>query len=73
MKLVGAAAPLEVDGSARVLLPASQRAAAGIERRAVLLGMGTRLELWSEQAHLAKVRETILEDQVTPEMAGLRL
>lgn len=73
MKLVGAAAPLEVDGAGRILLPASQRAAAGIERRAVLLGMGARLELWSEQAHLAKVRETILEDQVTPEMAGLRL
>jgi MraZ protein len=73
MKLVGAAALLEVDGAGRVLLPASQRAAAGIERRAVLLGMGARFELWSEQAHLAKVRETIVEDQVTPEMAGLRL
>lgn len=73
MKLVGAAAPMDVDGNGRILLPASQRAAAAIERRAVLLGMGARFELWSEQAHLAKVRETILEDQVTPEMAGLRL
>ena len=73
MKLVGAAANLEVDGSGRVLLPASQRTAAGIERKAVLLGMGGRFELWSEQAHLAKVRETIGEDQVTPEMASLRL
>jgi MraZ protein len=73
MKLVGAAAPLEVDGNGRVLLPASQRAAAGIERRAVLLGMGVRFELWSEQAHLAKVRETIQESQLTPEMAELRL
>jgi MraZ protein len=73
MKLVGAAAPLDVDGNGRVLLPASQRSAAGIERRAVLLGMGSRFELWSEKAHLAKVRETIVEEQVTPEMAGLRL
>lgn len=73
MKLVGAASPLDVDGNGRVLLPASQRTAAGIERKTVLLGMGTRLELWSETAHLAKVRETIVEEQITPEMAGLRL
>ena len=73
MKLVGAASPLDVDGNGRVLLPASQRTAAGIERKAVLLGMGTRFELWSETAHLAKVRETIGEDQITPEMTGLRL
>lgn len=73
MKLVGAASPLDVDGNGRVLLPASQRTAAGIERKAVLLGMGTRFELWSETAHLAKVRETIGEEQITPEMTGLRL
>ncbi len=73
MKLVGAAAPLEVDGAGRILLPGSQRAAAGLEKKAVLLGMGTRLELWSEQAHLAKIRETIAEDQLTPEMQVLKL
>jgi MraZ protein len=73
LKLVGAATPLDVDGNARVLLPASQRAAAGIEKRAVLLGMGRKFELWSEEAHQAKVRETIREDQVTADMRGLRL
>lgn len=73
MKLVGAAAPLDVDGAGRVLLPQSQRQAAGLEKKAVLLGMGQRLELWSEQAHLAKIRETIAESQVTPEMHELKL
>jgi MraZ protein len=73
MKLVGAAAPLELDSAARVLVPQSQRSAAGIEKKAVLLGMGQRLELWSEQAHLAKIRETIAEAQVTTEMHELRL
>ncbi len=73
MKLVGAAAPLEPDGNHRVLLPASQRAAAGIEKRAVLLGMGNKFELWSEQAHLAKIRETIGEDQISEDMANLKL
>jgi len=73
MKLVGAAAIVEPDGAARVLLPASQRAAAGIEKKAVLLGMGNKFELWSEQAHLAKIRQTIGEDEISDDMAELRL
>ncbi|HEX7370443.1 MAG TPA: division/cell wall cluster transcriptional repressor MraZ [Rhodanobacteraceae bacterium] len=72
-KLVGAAAHMELDGASRVLLPASQRTATGIERKAVLLGMGNKFELWSEQAHLAKIHQTIDEDDVSEEMAGLRL
>lgn len=73
MKLVGAAAHLEPDSAGRVLLPASQRAAAGIEKRAVLLGMGGKFELWSEQAHLAKIRQTIGEGDISEDMAELRL
>ncbi|MBD8873447.1 division/cell wall cluster transcriptional repressor MraZ [Rhodanobacter sp. DHB23] len=73
MKLVGAATVLEPDGAARILLPASQRSAAGIEKKAVLLGMGNKFELWSEQAHLAKIRQTIGEDDITDDMAALQL
>ena len=73
MKLVGAAAIVEPDGAARVLLPASQRATTGIEKKAVLLGMGNKFELWSEQAHLAKIRQVIGEDDITEHMADLRL
>jgi len=73
MKLVGAATVVEPDGAARILLPSSQRAAAGIEKKAVLLGMGNKFELWSEQGHLAKIRQTIGEDDITEHMANLRL
>ena len=73
LKLVGAAAMVEPDGNARLLVPASQRAAAGIEKRAVLLGMGNKFELWGEQAHLAKIRETIGEEQITEDMLELKL
>lgn len=73
MKLVGAAAHVEPDGNGRISVPASQRSAAGLEKRAVLLGMGDRFELWSEQAHLEKIRETIAEDQITEEMLDLKL
>jgi len=73
MKLVGAAAVVEPDGAARILLPASQRATTGIEKKAVLLGMGNKFEIWSEQAHLAKIRQSIGEDQISDEMAELQL
>ncbi len=73
MKLVGAAAMVEPDGAARILLPASQRATTGIEKKAVLLGMGDKFELWSEQEHLKKIRQTIGESEITQAMAELRL
>jgi MraZ protein len=73
LKLVGAAATVELDGNARVLVPASQRNAAGIEKKAVLLGMNAKFELWSEQAHLAKIRQSIGEHELSDEMLGLKL
>jgi MraZ protein len=73
LKLVGAATPVEPDGSGRLLLPTSHRNAAGIEKKAVLLGMGNKFELWSEQAHLAQIRQTIVEDDLSDAMLDLRL
>lgn len=73
LKLVGAATPVEPDGSGRVLLPPSHRNAAGIEKKAVLLGMGNKFEVWSEQAHLAQIRQTIGENEVSDDMLDLRL
>lgn len=73
LKLVGAATPVEPDGNGRILLPTSHRNATAIEKKAVLLGMGRKFELWSEQAHLAQIRQTIAEDEISEEMLGLQL
>ncbi|MBZ0221858.1 MAG: division/cell wall cluster transcriptional repressor MraZ [Dokdonella sp.] len=73
MKLIGAAAHVEPDANGRIPLQASQRSASGIDKRAVLLGMGEKFELWSEQAHQAKIRQTIGEDEITEDMADLKL
>ena len=73
LKLVGSATIVEPDGNGRVTLPASHRNAAGIEKKAVLLGMGGKFELWSEQAHLAQIRQTIGEDEISEDMLDLRL
>ena len=73
LKLVGAATVVEPDGSGRVLLPQSHRNTAGIGKKAVLLGMGNKFELWSEQAHLTQIQSTIGEDEVSDDMLDLRL
>ena len=73
LKLVGAATFVEPDGSGRVSLPASHRNATGIEKKAVLLGMGDKFELWSEQAHLTQIQSLIGEDEVSDDMRDLRL
>ena len=71
LKLVGAATHVDMDGNGRLLVPPSQRTAAGIEKKAVLLGMGNKFELWGEEAHLMRIRQTIREEQVTSAMRGL--
>ena len=73
LKLVGAASIVELDGNGRITVPASHRAAIGIEKKAVLLGMGDKFELWSEQAHHAQIRQTVGDDDLSPQMMELRL
>ena len=73
LKLVGAAAFVEPDGSGRISIPASHRSAVGIEKRAVLLGMGDKFELWSEQAHHAQIRQTLGDADVGDDLDGLQL
>lgn len=73
MKLVGAATVVEVDSNGRMLVPASQRASAKIEKNAVLLGMGAKFELWSEAAHQKQIAATIGEAEVTADMMKLSL
>ena len=67
------ARPVELDGSSRILVPPSHRSASGIDRRAVLLGMGSKFELWSEQAHLEQVQKPIAEHEVSEAMLELVL
>ena len=48
--LLGNAHDLELDGSGRILLPATLRDFAKIDKSAMLVGQGQYLELWNEQA-----------------------
>ena len=73
LKLVGAAAFAEPDGSGRIMIPASHRNAVGIEKKAVLLGMGDKFELWSEQAHHEQIRMTLSDADLGEAMLDLQL
>ena len=73
LKLVGAATFVELDGNGRITVPASHRAAVGIERKAVLLGMGDKFELWSEQAHHAQIRQTLSDADLGDGLLDLQL
>ncbi len=48
---LGNAMDVELDATGRVLVSPELRAAAGIEKEAVLLGMGSHFELWDKATH----------------------
>ncbi len=49
---VGHATETEIDKNGRILLPAKLREFASIERKAVMVGQGRRLEIWEEERWL---------------------
>ena len=72
-RLVGSATAVEPDGSGRILLPSSLRDFTGLEKRVVLLGMGSRFEIWNENTLNQKRVEENLEEQASEEMSRLVL
>ncbi len=72
-RLVGSATAVEPDGSGRILLPSSLREFTGMEKRVVMLGMGSRFEIWNENTLNQKRIEENLEEQASEEMSRLVL
>lgn len=50
---IGSASNVEIDGASRVLIAPELREWAAIERDVMLIGMGTRFELWDKSRHEA--------------------
>ncbi|MCP4790273.1 MAG: division/cell wall cluster transcriptional repressor MraZ [Gammaproteobacteria bacterium] len=57
--LIGHATDVELDGNGRILLPAVLRDYAQLEKKAILLGQGKKVELWSESLWNARRDEYI--------------
>ena len=64
-RLVGSATAVEPDGSGRILLPSSLREFTGLEKRVVLLGMGSRFEIWNENTLNQKRIEENLDEEAS--------
>ena len=74
-KLVGSASAIEPDGNGRIQLPQTLRQVAGLEKRVVLLGMGSRFEIWNETILNQKrvEEERSLDEAASEEMTLLVL
>ncbi len=56
---LGNAMDVDIDASSRVLIAPELRAAAGLVRDVMLLGMGSHFELWDAQRHAAHEAEVM--------------
>ena len=52
--LIGYASDLEFDTNGRLLLPPSLRNYAGLDKKAVLVGQGNKMELWDEDTWMGE-------------------
>ncbi len=66
------AAQVELDKQGRILLPASLRQFAGLDKEVVLVGVGSRIEIWSKDKWEA-VNEDENMDDITATMESLGL
>jgi MraZ protein len=57
--LLGSAVDVDLDSAGRVLVSAELRAATGLERDVMLLGMGAHLELWDASRLAEQERESL--------------
>lgn len=64
------AALVEVDKQGRILLPANLREFAGLDKDVVLVGVGSRIEIWSKTGW-EDVNSDIDMDDITTTMEGL--
>jgi MraZ protein len=75
--MVGHATELELDSHGRILIPPTLREYAALARDVVLIGQGSRFELWDE-AHWDQSRESWLKvdevpEELPPELESLSL
>jgi transcriptional regulator MraZ len=66
--MIGHAADLELDANGRILIPPSLREHANLSRSAVLIGQGSRFELWDEALWNENREAWLKVDETTEEL-----
>ena len=60
----------EIDKQGRFLIPSNLRLAANLEKEAIIIGVGTRLEIWNKATWMSKDKE-ISADEIAENMTML--
>ena len=68
--LIGHATDVEMDGQGRILLPPLLREYASLDKNAVFVGQGKKLEIWDEQ-HWVQSRDRWLHEEASINSAEL--
>ncbi len=68
--MVGHATEVELDGHGRLLLPPQLREFGGLTREAMLIGQGTRFELWDEVRWNLKRDEWLQDDELPAQLSA---
>ena len=73
--LVGHADDVELDGAGRILVPPALRQYAALEKHVVLVGQGSKFELWDEARWLEQTSQVLAfpAGEVPPELEGFSL
>lgn len=71
--MIGYANEFELDDSGRILIPPTLREYAGLAKKVMLIGQGTRLELWSEEHFIERLEESDDDETMPEEMMSLSL
>jgi len=69
--LIGHATDMELDANGRLLLPGLLREYAQLDKKAILLGQGKKIELWSESVWNARRENYLQADSSTEELPEL--
>lgn len=72
--LIGYATSLQLDGNGRILVPSTLRNYAKLDKKLILVGLGNKFELWSEEAWFESVADMdVGDEELPPEMLTLSL
>ena len=68
--LLSGATECEIDKQGRFLIPTNLRISANLEKDAIIIGVGTRIEIWNKETW-EKCDEEISADEIAENMANL--
>ena len=61
----------EIDKQGRFLIPNNLRVIANLEKEAIIIGVGTRLEIWNKEKWQANCDEEISPEEIAEHMSNL--